>query len=147
MRLGPILECLLDAARNRGVTRRDHAMLIYQPPKVADHIPIVDLEASFSGNVESAREVAWEIHKASRETGFFYVRNHGIDQALITDQFSWKGRFFDLSTEEKCRIHMRNSPTTMGYEPMGGSNPTVRTSRLSRPPRSQGKLLLRNRTA
>jgi isopenicillin N synthase-like dioxygenase len=95
-------------------------MLIYQPPKIADRIPIVDLEASFSGNVESAREVAWEIHKASRETGFFYVRNHGIDQALITDQFSWTRRFFDLSIEEKCHIHMRNSPTTMGYEPMGG---------------------------
>jgi len=94
-------------------------VIIYTPPKPADHIPVIDLAASFSADLAERRQVAWEIHKACRETGFFYVKNHGIAAKLIDDQFAWARRFFELPVAQKMAIDMRNSATKLGYEPMG----------------------------
>jgi isopenicillin N synthase-like dioxygenase len=85
-------------------------MIVYTPPSAAKTIPLVDFAAS---------KVAWEIHKACRETGFFYVANHGVPQALVEAQFEWARQFFALPLEEKMLLHMKNSPSTAGYEPAG----------------------------
>jgi isopenicillin N synthase-like dioxygenase len=85
-------------------------MIVYTPPSPPNSIPVVDLDGS---------DVPWEIHKACRETGFFYVANHGVPQALVDAQFEWAGRFFDLPLEQKLAVHMAKSPTTAGYEPLG----------------------------
>src|SRR5256885_600823 len=90
-------------------------MIVYTPPRAPKTIPVVDLEG---GNVP------WEIHKACRETGFFYVSNHGVPQALIDAQFEWAGRFFDLPLEDKLAIHMEKSPTTAGHEPVCRPGPS-----------------------
>jgi isopenicillin N synthase-like dioxygenase len=95
-------------------------MLIYQPPKKADQIPVIDLAPSFLEGRDGAKAVAWEIHKAARENGFFYVGNHGVSPALVSGQFAWAKRFFDLPIEAKLSINMKLSPTTAGYEPVGG---------------------------
>src|SRR5436189_198869 len=47
-------------------------MIVYTPPAPAKTIPVVD----FHGD-----DVPREIHKACRETGFFYVANHGAPRA------------------------------------------------------------------
>ena len=85
-------------------------MILYTPPHAPKTMPVVDLEGS---------NVPWEIHKACRETGFFYVSNHGVPQALIDAQLEWTSRFFDLPLGEKLAIHMEKSPATAGYEPIG----------------------------
>src|SRR2546426_5887742 len=85
-------------------------MIVYTPPITARTIPVLD----FAGS-----KVAWEIHKACRETGFFYVANHGVPQALVDAQFDWARRFFALPLEQKMLLHMENSPSTAGYEPSG----------------------------
>ena len=95
-------------------------MLMYTPPSPATSIPVIDLSGSFTADVEARRKIAWEIHKACRETGFFYIRNHGVDPKLIDDQFAWTRRFFDLPLDQKNSIHMKYSPSTAGYEPVGG---------------------------
>jgi isopenicillin N synthase-like dioxygenase len=94
-------------------------MIIYTPPKPADHIPVVDLAGSFADDAAARRAVAWEIHKACREAGFFYVKNHGIPDAMVTNQFARAREFFDLPLERKMRIHMTKSKTMVGYEPVG----------------------------
>jgi isopenicillin N synthase-like dioxygenase len=94
-------------------------MIIYTPPKAAEDIPVIDLAGSFSDASEAHRQIAWEIHKACRETGFFYVANHRVSDALIARQFDWARRFFDLPLERKMAIHMTKSPTMVGYEPLG----------------------------
>jgi isopenicillin N synthase-like dioxygenase len=86
-------------------------MIVYTPPRVAKRIPVVD----FASN-----DVPAQIHKACREIGFFYVANHGVPQALIDAQFEQARRFYALPLEQKLAIHMKNSPTTAGYEPIGG---------------------------
>lgn len=95
-------------------------MIIYTPPSAAKSVPVVDLSSSFSGNIAGKTDVAWNIHKACRETGFFYVINHSVPQALIDDQFEFARRFFALAIEEKLAIHMEKSPANVGYEPIGG---------------------------
>lgn len=95
-------------------------MIIYTPAAPPERIPVIDLAGSFSADPAARKGVAWEIHKACRETGFFYVANHGIAADLVARQFEWARRFFDLTLEEKMAIHMKHSRSTAGYEPIGG---------------------------
>jgi isopenicillin N synthase-like dioxygenase len=92
-------------------------MIIYTPPKPADHLPVVDLTNAFSGGDKSAKAVAWEIHKACRETGFFYVSNHGVSKELMDLQLAWTSHLFDLPMDEKMAMDFSKSPRRLGYEP------------------------------
>lgn len=93
-------------------------MIVYTPPKAADHIPLIDLAASFA-DPEARRAVAWEIHKACRETGFFYVSGHGVPQALMDGQIAAARRVFDLPEAAKQALAVANSPCRRGYEGPG----------------------------
>jgi isopenicillin N synthase-like dioxygenase len=96
------------------------AMIIYTPPKPATSIPVIDLADSFSADPAARQRVAAQIHRACRENGFFYIANHRVPQTLIDDQFAWTNQFFDLAIHDKLAIHMQKSPSTAGYEPIGG---------------------------
>lgn len=91
-------------------------MIPYHPPRVVRSIPVIDLGPADS----TPATVAAEIGHACRETGFFLVVNHGVPQSLVDAQFEWSRRFFDLPLAERIALHMRNSPTFAGYEPVGG---------------------------
>ena len=93
-------------------------MIIYTPPHPPKSIPVIDLAPA--AKPEGKAEVAHHIHRACRETGFFYLKNHGVRQDLIDAQFAAAKAFFDLPLDQKLAIHMKNSPTTAGYEPIGG---------------------------
>ena len=95
-------------------------MVPYIPPAVVRSIPMIDLGPSFGASVALRREVAWEVHKACRETGFFLISNHGVSAALVASQFEFSKRFFDMPIAARQRLHMANSPTHAGYEPIGG---------------------------
>jgi isopenicillin N synthase-like dioxygenase len=95
-------------------------MEIYVPPKAASFIPIVDLGGAGSMNNATRDRIATQIHRACRETGFFYVMNHGVDRRLLDEQFAFAKRLFDLPLAEKMRLHMKNSASAAGYEPIGG---------------------------
>jgi isopenicillin N synthase-like dioxygenase len=95
-------------------------MIIYSPPQRPKAIPVIDLSGAFSASTGDRDAVAGAIHRACRETGFFYVANHRVPQALVDAQFAWARRFFDLPPEEKLAVDMKRSPTTAGYEPIGG---------------------------
>jgi isopenicillin N synthase-like dioxygenase len=77
-------------------------------------IPVIDLGTT------DRRATAQEIGAACRDTGFFYVKNHGVPVALIEAQFEWARRFFALPLAEKLEIDLRKSPCNRGYEAMGG---------------------------
>ena len=94
-------------------------MRLYQPARAADHIPVIDLGGSFSSDLATRKTVAWEVHKACRETGFFYVANHGVDETLVTGVFEQAKRFFELPIAEKMALHAKKSPTKAGYEEAG----------------------------
>ncbi|MDE0513036.1 MAG: isopenicillin N synthase family oxygenase [Gammaproteobacteria bacterium] len=93
-------------------------MIIYTPAKAADRIPIVDLAPYLSGDTEAKKTVAWEVHKASRETGFFYIRNHGVPFERMEQHLELARMFFDLPAKEKNRVHINKSTCNRGYEPI-----------------------------
>lgn len=88
-------------------------MKLYTPPQQADRIPVIDL----SGN---DRDAAEGIGRACREIGFFYVAGHGIPGELVERQFAAAARVFAVSDAEKQALHMRNSLSSAGFEPIGG---------------------------
>lgn len=91
-------------------------MIRYTPAKTADTIPIIDLSDSFSGDLGRRKKVAWEIHKACRDTGFFYVQHHGIPSEVLERQLNWARRFFALPQADKDALSVRNSACMHGYE-------------------------------
>jgi isopenicillin N synthase-like dioxygenase len=86
-------------------------MIAYTPPRIAKSIPVVDLEGA---------GVPEAINRACRDTGFFYVANHGVPQALVDAQFDCARRFFALPAEQRLALDMKNSLATAGYEPIEG---------------------------
>jgi len=113
-------------------------MIIYTPPRPAEHIPVIDLSGSFTSDGARLREVSWEIHKACRDTGFFYVKNHGVPDDLMHAQLAWTSRLFDLPMDDKLKMDFKASPRRMGYEPSlrqvldEGSAPDLKESYMYR---------------
>lgn len=93
-------------------------MIIYTPARSADSIPLIDMIGSFSPDLAERKKVAWKIHKACRDTGFFYVTNHGVPDALIEGQLEFARRFFALPQAAKDALSLANSDCMHGYEPM-----------------------------
>lgn len=93
-------------------------MILYTPPTAANAIPVIDLADSFSVDIAKREVVAWEVHKACRDTGFFYVCNHGIPQETLDLQLSWAQRFFALPIAAKRTLSMERGHGPVGYEPM-----------------------------
>lgn len=79
-------------------------------------IPILDY-ATFSGDTKRAFVDAWG--KAARGPGFLVVKNHGIDEALITNLFAKTDTFFALPAEVKAQVSIDKSPNNRGYAGTG----------------------------
>ena len=91
-------------------------MIIYSEPKTVSDLPIIDIGPSFSNNKTDHVEVAKKIGKACKETGFFYISNHGVDQNLIDETFVQVNRFFDQPKEWKEKWKKKDGSN--GYEPL-----------------------------
>ena len=59
--------------------------VLNKPPRdcTADEIPVIDLSSLNSGKLQDRLALASEIKAASVNTGFFYVKNHGVPQQTI----------------------------------------------------------------
>ena len=68
-------------------------------------VPIIDVGDLVAG-VPSERAVAERLGRACRESGFFYVVGHGVDEALQLRLRELSRAFFAQDTEEKLRIAM-----------------------------------------
>ncbi|MFV0243522.1 MAG: isopenicillin N synthase family dioxygenase [Qingshengfaniella sp.] len=93
-------------------------MIIYTPPETITDIPVIDLSGLSAQSPETRRHVGWDMHKACRETGFFYVSGHGVSQALIDAQLAWTERFFDLPEDRKAAVAYERGKAAYGFEPM-----------------------------
>ena len=90
-------------------------MILYSEPKATNQIPKIDLLETFSNDDAARQKTAGEIGAACRNTGFFYIVGHGIDQSLVQRAFAESKRFFDQSDEAKRKCSKQ--PGTNGYEP------------------------------
>ena len=67
-----------------------------------EDIPIIDLEPLLLRN--QIDEVAAQLMSAALNTGFFYIKNHGIDRAIIDRALASSQAFFKQSIDEKAKI-------------------------------------------
>ncbi|KAF2657824.1 thymine dioxygenase [Lophiostoma macrostomum CBS 122681] len=70
-------------------------------PKDIPPIPIVDFGAFLHGNEEERADVARQIDDAFRNTGFVYLKNHGVEKEVVDKCFEWSKKFFALPMETK----------------------------------------------
>ena len=85
------------------------------PPRAPAHIPLIDLTGSFDDPAALAR-VGREVHGACRATGFFYVANHGVPQALMDGEIAAARRFFAQPDAAKHAVGTDRSDCRRGYE-------------------------------
>ncbi|OMO56612.1 Oxoglutarate/iron-dependent dioxygenase [Corchorus capsularis] len=89
-------------------------------------IPIIDIAPLLAksddpnmGQDPGVCEVVKQLDQACRETGFFYVKGHGIPENLIKEVRNITSKFFHLPYEEKLKIKMTPAAGYRGYQRIG----------------------------
>src|SRR5690349_18860028 len=88
----------------------------------ASTLPVIDMSPLRIRSAPPAKlEVARQIESACRDSGFFYVKGHGIPAELFARLDSASRKFFALPEAEKLEIRMaRGGRAWRGYFPVGG---------------------------
>ena len=79
----------------------------------ATTLPILDL-ARYAAPADKAAFLA-DLRHAARDIGFFYLINHGVDDALQYEVQRQSQRFFALDEAQKQQVAMIHSPHFRGY--------------------------------
>lgn len=83
-------------------------------------IPVIDIR-TLTQRTANISGTAAEIGRACRDTGFFYVVGHGVDETLQQRLEELSRRFFAHSEAQKMAIRMeRGGCAWRGYFPVGG---------------------------
>jgi len=80
-------------------------------------IPIIDFGPMLGTDEAAKQEVAAQLRQAGTEVGFFYVKNHGVKEAVIRAVFETGPAFFALPLEEKMKTHVKLSGNNSGFTP------------------------------
>ena len=85
-------------------------------------LPVIDIAPMIEGGDAAAQgSVARAIELACRDSGFFYVRNHGVSAAVIARLDAESRRFFALPRAAKAGIAMKHGgPAWRGWFPLEG---------------------------
>lgn len=81
----------------------------------AIQIPIIDFTPFISNDEAGQQAVAQEIYWACHQTGFLYLKNHGIPQAQIQQMFEQSQQLFGLPPEAKQRLAWSDEFSNRGY--------------------------------
>src|ERR1700740_3560851 len=81
-------------------------------------IPVIDISALRGDDLDAAQAAADEIGRACETVGFFYIKNHGLPEALIQRTYELSRQFHYSPREQKERVHIRNSQGTRGWVPV-----------------------------
>jgi isopenicillin N synthase-like dioxygenase len=82
-------------------------------------IPVIVLAPAMTGSQAERRAVAEKIDRACRDTGFFTIKGHGVDPALINEMRSKAYAFFNQPLTEKKKLAPRKPGTPRGYRGLG----------------------------
>ncbi|KAK3073217.1 hypothetical protein LTR53_005416 [Teratosphaeriaceae sp. CCFEE 6253] len=89
----------------------------------ADEIPIIDVSAIWSDDLEAKQAVAEQVREACSRIGFFYAQHPGIDPEYARRAFEQGKRFCDLPMEKKLEVDTARVPNEyVGYHKMQGYN-------------------------
>src|ERR1700742_4869630 len=96
--------------------------------RMDDTIPVLDLGGYLAGEPGAEVRLAEQLGWASENIGFYFIRNHGVDQTLIDATFAAAARFHALPMTEKQKLLINRHQ--IGYLPMGGAK--MRSSDVNR---------------
>lgn len=82
-----------------------------------DAIPLLDLSLSRSPDTKPA--FLTSLRDALLDVGFLYIKDTGIEDALIQDVIEQGRAFFSLPEEQKLEVEMKNVPSFLGYSKLG----------------------------
>lgn len=96
--------------------------MVHPEPTAPDRtaLPVIDLNLLGSEIPSDQQRLARELAQACLDTGFFYIRNHGISRALVEAVFHQSRLLFDLPEPDKEQINKARSSANRGYEPLRG---------------------------
>lgn len=77
-----------------------------------DAIPVLDLSLSRHSDTKPA--FLSSLRDALLDVGFLYIKDTGINDALIQDVIEQGKAFFSLSEEQKLEVQMKNVPSFLG---------------------------------
>lgn len=83
-------------------------------------IPLIDFAPFLHGDDTQRRAVAAQIGAACRNSGFFYLKNHGIEADRFARIYQAGKRFYQLPLEAKMEVAAAKSERLRGYTPMLG---------------------------
>lgn len=93
-------------------------MAIQLPQEVSkETLPIIDIGPMRDRSPEGRAKVGDALRRTCRDTGFFYIRNHGVCPAMIERVFGASRTFFDQDMEAKMAVDRHKVGTNRGYEP------------------------------
>ena len=89
------------------------------PPRdcTSDEIPVIDLSGIFSPNLDDRKAVAAQVNSAGVNTGFFYIKNHGISSDIVNKARRQVDAFFKQPEEAKLSLAKGQSKYFNGYSP------------------------------
>ena len=82
-------------------------------------IPVINIAPWFDAEPGKSRKLCEQINQVCHEVGFFYVVNHGIDNAVSDAYLQMMKAFFDLPQSTKEAIDKQYSPQFRGWESLG----------------------------
>jgi isopenicillin N synthase-like dioxygenase len=82
----------------------------------ADEVPVLDLTPLIAGG--DLTELADTLRQACVNTGFFYVKNHGIPEPVFDGIFDATRRYFDLPETQRL-AHRMDDRFRRGFMPQG----------------------------
>jgi isopenicillin N synthase-like dioxygenase len=109
------------------------------PALIADAIPLLDVSGYLAGDDQALRGLAAELRWAFENVGFYYLRGHGIDRALLDATYDAAARFHAQPIEKKLAV--RTDEHNIGYLPMANGQ----TAYGGRPSRNDAYFLRRER--
>ncbi|KAJ9107576.1 hypothetical protein QFC21_001035 [Naganishia friedmannii] len=80
-----------------------------------DSIPIIDLRDAICPDYATRHAVAMEIQKASLTAGFFYIKNHGVNAAVVDKTFQQTEAFFATAPAVKKSVDISKSNNFRGW--------------------------------
>jgi isopenicillin N synthase-like dioxygenase len=107
----------------------------FEPVLIDGYVPLLDISAARRGEPDAREAVARAIDRACRESGFFLISGHGIDQAVIDAALGASEDFFALPQHEKERVRAEARDVTLrglrfSHAQAGARNGEVRPSDL-----------------
>jgi isopenicillin N synthase-like dioxygenase len=83
-------------------------------------LPVIDVLDLTSSNIDARRAVGSRLRAACLDKGFFYIKNHGVEESLVESVFSEAAAFFALPAEQKALVDKARSNANRGYEALQG---------------------------